>query len=209
MPWFTRLSRFGDIHYVYSQAADNSCGIASVMMCVFKVNKFTPGAAAVTKEQEIYKVYGDVAGVNYDGSTYSFASKLALTLNKLNCGKWKAEYIGPKNVGARLSKVCGKTYGFGPTLGLHPVIVLVGWETGGAHFVVVDSVRSVPGFGTYATVCDPWDAQMRVTGFRSGADFKYETGQTIQYNFDIEGTPQHEYGSRSNGTANGWVIHHE
>ena len=205
MPWFTRFSRFGDIHYVYSQAAENSCGIASVMMCVFKSNKLTPGAAAVTKEEEVYKVYGDVAGVNYDGSAYSFATKLDNTLNKLNCGKWKAEYVGPDKVGERIVKVCGKTSGFGPTLGTSPIIVLVGWESAGAHFVVVDTVRTVFGSRLYATVCDPWDAQLRVTNFSTGADFKYSTGQTIQLN--LEGTPQHEYGSRQNGTANGWVVH--
>jgi len=203
MPWFTRLSRFGDVHYVYSQAAQNSCGIASVMMCVFKSNKLTPGATAITKEQEVYKVYGDIVGATYDGSAYSFATKLDLTLNKLNCGKWKAEYVGPDKVAARISKVCGKTSGWGPTLGTSPIIVLIGWEGSGAHFVVVDTVRSM--FGTYATVCDPWDAQLRITKMKSGSDFKYSTGQTIQAN--IEGTPQHEYGSRTNGTANGWVVH--
>ena len=205
MPWFTRFSRFGDVHLVYSQAAENSCGIASVMMCVFKRNKLRPGASAMTKEQEVYKVYGDVAGVNYDGSAYSFATKLDLTLNKLNCGKWVAEYIGPDKVADRIMKVCGKTTGLGPTLGTSPIIVLVGWENQGAHFVVVDTVRSMPGIGTYATVCDPWDAQLRVTKMKSGSDFKYSTGQTIQIN--LEGTPQHEYGSRQNGTANGWVVH--
>lgn len=206
MPWFARISRFGDLHYVYSQAAENSCGIASVMMCVFKANKLTPGSSAITKEEEVYKVYGDVAGEAYDGSAYSYATKLDLTLNKLNCGKWKAEYVGPSNVADRIMKVCGRTSGLGPTLGLHPVIVLIGWENRGAHFVVVDSVRDFYGLGPYATVCDPWDAQMRVTEFKSGSDFKYSTAQTIQLN--LEGTPQHEYGSRQNGTANGWVVHH-
>ena len=203
MPWFSRLTRFGDVHFVYSQAAENSCGIASVMMCVFKVNKLLP-ARAVHKEQEVYQVYGNVSGAAYDGSNYSYANHLANTLNRLNCGNWVYENVGAENVAARITSVCGATSGLGPTVNVSPVIVLIGWDNGGAHFVVVDTVRSIMG-RKYATVCDPWDAQLRVTHFRSGNNFNYSTQQTVQLN--LEGTPQHEYGQRENGVANGWVIH--
>lgn len=204
MPWFSRWSRFGDVHFVYSQAAQNSCGMASIMMAVFKVNKLRPGAAAVYKEQQVYDVYSQVSGSVYDGSAYSNATLLDDSLNRLNCGKWMAEYVGPDAVTDRLLRICGKTQGFGPTVDCSPVIVLIGWDAGGAHFVVVDTIRSLAG-RTYATVCDPWDAQLRVTQCWTGRDFKYNTAQTIQIN--LEGTPQHSYGSRQNGTANGWVVH--
>jgi len=204
MPWFSRFSRFGDIHFVYSQHGDNACGIASVMMCVFKVNKLVPGAQSVFKEQQVYKVYSAVAGTAYDGTAYSYATKLDDTLNKLNCGNWKAEYIGPGQVTNRLVQVCGSVAGLGPTVKVSPVIVLVGWNNGGAHFVVVDTVRTFAG-SSYATVCDPWDAQLRVTGFTAGQNFDYVASQTAHW--DVEGTPEHQYTRPSRGSANGWVVH--
>ena len=65
MAWFTRLTRFGDAHLVYGQEANMSCGIASVMMCVFKVNKLKPGAASVTVEKDIYQKYSQALGSAY------------------------------------------------------------------------------------------------------------------------------------------------
>jgi len=38
MAWFTRITRFGDVHLVYGQEHDRSCGLACIMMCVFKLN---------------------------------------------------------------------------------------------------------------------------------------------------------------------------
>jgi hypothetical protein len=58
MAWFSRFTRFGDMHLVYGQEANMSCGIASVMMCVFKINKLNPGATSVTVEQDIYTPRG-------------------------------------------------------------------------------------------------------------------------------------------------------
>lgn len=204
MPWFSRLTRFGDAHYVYSQAADRSCGIASVMMCVYKVNKFNPFATATTQEQEVYDVYEQVSGSPYDGSTNTNATLLDNALNRLNCGKWKAENVGPNGVSQKIMDVVGTSVGFGPTLRTNPIIVLIRWSNGG-HFVVVDSVRTIVGYNTWATVCDPWDAQLRVINFSAGSPFQYTTHDTMQLN--IEGTPQHTYGGTQNGTANGWVVY--
>lgn len=204
MPWFSRFSRFGDLHFVYTQQGDNACGIASVVMCVFKVNKLAPGAQAVVSEQAIYGTYSGIAGAPYDGTAYSSATKLDQTLNALNCGKWKAEYIGPTKVADRLISICGDS-GLGPTVNVSPVIVLVGWNKGGAHFVVVDTVRTFLGT-TYATVCDPWDGQLRVITIASGTSFDYQSNDTFHWNWKIEGTPEHEYAKPSSGVANGWVI---
>ena len=53
MAWFTRFTRFGDVHLVYSQEAENSCGIACVMMTVFKISKLSPGVRSLYKEKQI------------------------------------------------------------------------------------------------------------------------------------------------------------
>lgn len=204
MPWFTRLSRFGDVHLVYSQGAVNSCGIASVMMCVFKVNKLAPGRAAITQEANIYKTYGAFDGTAYDGSSYTFTNVLEKTLNSLNCGRWKAEQIAPGAVSQRLIDVCGEVSTLGPTILSSPVIVLVGWGGGGAHFVVVDSVRNM--FGSkYATVCDPADGELRIVAIEPGQDFAYENTTAISWN--LEGDPAYPYKVPTSGTGGGWVIH--
>ena len=204
MPWFTRISRFGDAHIVYSQGSVNSCGIASVMMCVFKVNKFAPGRAAITNEQAVDQVYSGVSNTNYDGSAYTYANFLGDTLNKLNCGRWKAEAITPTAVPKLLMDTCGVTSGWGPTIDVSPVIVLVSWSGSGAHFVVVDTVRSFLG-STYATVCDPADGEMRVVEIKAGQSFAYRNSSVISLN--IEGTPAHGYTGPNSGSGNGWVIH--
>ena len=64
MAWFTRFTRFGDVHLVYAQEQQNSCGIACVMMTVFKINKLTPGVRALHTEREIYGVYSRVSHTN-------------------------------------------------------------------------------------------------------------------------------------------------
>ena len=111
MAWFTRFTRFGDDHLVYAQEADNYCGIACVMMCVFKINKLRPGATAVTQEQEIYRVYdrhfqrmapAQRNGTPYDGSIYTYAGILAATLNDLNCGTWEAVCLNENAVSQML-----------------------------------------------------------------------------------------------------------
>lgn len=218
MAWFSRFTRFADVHLVYAQEADNSCGIACVMMTVFKVNKLVPGAQAVHKEEEIYRVYGNVVGSTYDGSTYTFADKLATVLNRLNVGSWAASYIGPAAVGQAIVDSVGIDYPGQSLLAgvnapaayianqlkpIKPIILLVGWNAGGAHFVVVDVVNRTP-FGMYASVCDPWDGNVHITEFTTTAPFNY-TGAPVPLSWDLGGR-RHDYSPTSTGSPNGWVV---
>ncbi|WLD12902.1 hypothetical protein [Planctellipticum variicoloris] len=218
MAWFSRFTRFGDIHLVYAQEAENSCGIACVMMTVFKINKLVPGAAALHKETEIYDVYGAVSGAAYDGSAYSYATHLASVLNRLRVGTWEAAFIGATNVSQAIIDSVGiDTPGQSLLAGVAapaayvanqlrqriPIIVLVGWNAGGAHFVVVDVVNNTP-FGMYASVCDPWDGNVHITQFQAGASFNY-IGAPVPMSWDLGGT-RHDYSSTSAGAPNGWVV---
>lgn len=206
MAWFTRFTRFGDAHIVYAQEAANSCGIACVMMVTFKINKLRPGATAVHQEKSIYDVYSKASGASYDGSAYTYASHLASTLNKLLPGKWTAKNVGASNVGKTIIDKVGVTAGFGPIINVTPVIVLVGWTAAGAHFVVVDTVRTAIG-QKYATVCDPWDGDVHVTACSASSDLKY-VGEDQPLSWDLGGT-RHEYTESSPGAANGWMIYRE
>lgn len=206
MAWFTRFTRFGDVHIVYAQEAENSCGIACCMMVTFKINKLRPGATAVHQEKSVYDVYSKVSGSTYDGSAYTYASHLASTLNKLLPGKWVAKDVGASNVGKTIISKVGVTPGFGPIIDVTPVIVLVGWTAAGAHFVVVDTVRQAVG-QKYATVCDPWDGDVHVTPCASGSSLKY-VGEAQPLSWDLGGT-RHEYSGANPGTSNGWMVYQD
>jgi hypothetical protein len=208
MAWFTRFTRFGDAHLVYAQEAENSCGIACVLMTVFKINKFTLGRPAVHAERRIYDVYGAAAGATYDGSAYTYANHLATTLCQLDVGTWTAENIGANAVSQAIMDHVGvQTVGAGPLVNAlvpgAPMITLVGWGTGGAHFVVVDTVNRFAG-RLYASVCDPWDGDVHITPFAAGAPFHY-VGAASPFSWDLGGT-RHEYSTPSVGNSNGWVI---
>ena len=218
MAWFSRVTRFGDVHFVYAQEAENSCGIASVVMTVFKINKLVPGAAALHREREVYRHYSAVTGSTYDGSAYSFADDLASVLNCLNVGTWEGKFIGASNVSQAIVDSVGvDTPGLSLLAGplapaayvgnqlrqRIPIIVLVGWNAGGAHFVVVDTVNNTP-FGMYASVCDPWDGNVHITGFRTGSAFNY-VGAPVPLSWDLGGR-RHDYSTTSPGSPNGWVV---
>ncbi len=217
MAWFSRVTRFADVHLCYAQEAANSCGIASVMMTVFKINKFSV-SQAVHKEKEIYDQYSAITGSPYDGSQYSFASTLALALNGLKVGVWEGVFIGPTNVAQAIvdSVGCdnfGESLAAGPLAPAAwlvnqmrtrtPIIVLVGWNTSGAHFVVVDTVNKV-GDKLYASVCDPWDGNVHITEFSLAAPFNY-TACHVPGSWDLGGE-KHEYAATSTGSPNGWVV---
>src|SRR5438270_9102441 len=91
MAWFSRFTRFGDMHLVYGQEANMSCGIASVMMCVFKLNKLKPGSTSVTVEQDIYKKYEDtMGGTAYEAEKVgTYPTNLATVLNEFTDGNWR------------------------------------------------------------------------------------------------------------------------
>ena len=204
MTWFTRFTRFGEMHMVYSQENSNSCGIACVRMVVFKTNKFRPQAIALRSEQSIDADYARVAGIPYDGSTYSNATLLFQLLNRFTTDTWVAEYVGPNAIAQKLIDCVGVGGSPAAATGA-PVIVLVGWSAGGAHFVVVDSVNTSGG-KHYASVCDPWDGNVHITEFTAGQPFNY-TGAPVPWSWSV-GAPEHDYaGGASSGASNGWIIH--
>lgn len=217
MAWFTRFTRFGDSHIVYAQEEENSCGIASVMMVVFKINKLRPGRQAIHREEEIYRVYdrhwqraypGRRGGTPYDGSIYTYASVLASTLNDLNCGRWEARNLGEGNVAqAIVDSVGTDIVGTSPIVNAltrgTPIILLTKWWVGGGHFVVVDTVNNFLGT-LYASVCDPWDGNVHITRFETGQPFHYEAS-TPRFSWDAGGT-RHEYAGSAGSTVRGWVV---
>jgi len=206
MAWFLRFTRFGDAHFVYAQEKDNSCGIACVMMTVFKINKLVPGHAAIHTEREIYKAYSRVSHTKYDGTAYTYANHLASTLNHLHVGTWRAEFLGAGGVADAVVKSTGESGG-GPVVsyghGHYPIIALVGWSSGGAHFVVVDTVVRWDG-KLYATVNDPWDGDVHVTPIQHGAPIHY-VGTHVPWSWDLGGY-RHDYSGTSTGDGNGWVV---
>ncbi|MCC7427957.1 MAG: hypothetical protein IT557_13715 [Alphaproteobacteria bacterium] len=179
MAWFTRFTRFGDAHLVYGQEANMSCGIASVMMCIFKVNKLKPGHTAVTIEKQIYKEYEAAIGSAYKPEEVgTFPQHLATILNKFTKGdgSWKWHKLAPEEVSGRVISRVGVTSGLGPTIDVKPMILGVDWDLGGAHWVVVDTVREMLG-SNYATICDPWDANVHLQKIKRGSPFVYHAGE--------------------------------
>ena len=90
MAWFSRFTRFGDMHLVYGQEANMSCGIASVMMCVFKINKLRPDRKALTLEKNITKKYETKLGSKYDSEKVgTYPQHLATILGEFTKTSWK------------------------------------------------------------------------------------------------------------------------
>jgi len=132
MAWFTRVTRFGDMHLVYGQEANMSCGIASVIMCVFKINKLRPGAQAVHVEKEIYDKYSAASGGAYKPEKVGTRPEhLVTVLDSLNCGKWQWSAVPSASASQRIIEEVGIS-GLGPTLTVDPVIVGI-TGTRGAH----------------------------------------------------------------------------
>ena len=210
MTWFTRFTRFGDVHMVYSQENSNSCGIACVRMVVFKVNKLRLGATARHSEATLDAAYGKVAGAPYDGSTYSDARQLATLLGQLTSDTWSCDYVGAEGVADALlagvgpSPIAPTVVGQAMALKCSPMILLVGFYNGANHFVVVDTIHQFNG-QAYASVCDPWDGDVHVTPFAKGQAFIYNAvAHPLSWSF---GKPEHSYAtSPRSGATNGWVI---
>ncbi len=217
MAWFSRFTRFGDAHVCYSQEAENSCGIACVMMAVCKINKLSM-SQAIHKEKEIYKQYASVSGSTYDGSQYSYTNHLASTLNKLGVGAWESANVGASKISQAVvdsvgTEAFGRSLLAGPAAPLFwaknqlrsatPIIVLVGWGAGGAHFVLVDTINTI-GSSMYASVCDPWDGNVHITKFKVGENFNY-VGAAVPGSWSLGGE-KHEYKKPAKGSMNGWVV---
>lgn len=172
MAWFTRFTRFGDMHYVYGQERGMSCGLASSTMLVFKVNKLTPGVRAMRDEDQIIDTYQKVTGHAYDIAHGTFPEDLVKVLNALTKKKWRNDYLTGAAATQAIIDNVGVTPAPGPTMNVTPIIIGVNWQGGGAHWLVIDTVRKFGG-KLYATVCDPWDGDVHVTPISVGKTFEY------------------------------------
>lgn len=210
MAWFSRITRFGDVHMVYGQEAGMSCGIASVLMCVFKINKLSPGKQAVQIESDVYNAYSTASGAQYKPEKRgTHPTHLVTVLNGLNCGKWtwsnKAGVDASKFIIEKVG-ICG---GLGPTVDCNPIIVGVDWDGGGAHWIVIDTIRDF--FGSkYSTVCDPWDANVHVEKISRSKAFEYTPGDG---GFSVDFWGEHKgqsspYGETDRGLVKTWGIIH-
>ena len=207
MAWFTRFTRFGDVHLVYGQEADMSCGIASVMMCVFKLNKLRPGSDSITVEKDICAKYAAALGNAYDPEkSGTYPDKLATVLNEFTEGNWRWHKTPPSDVPQTLIDQVGVTNGLGPVVDVEPVILGVDWDQGGAHWVVVDTIRTSSG-NQYATICDPWDANVHMQKFKAGGPFYYDAasgGFMINFWDSTKGETQPYQGNAAKGQVKTW-----
>ena len=207
MAWFTRFTRFGDMHLVYGQEAGMSCGIASVMMCVFKINKLVPGKQALTVEKAITQKYQAALGSAYNSETTgTYPQHLCTVLNSFTSGNWNWHQTPVNQVSDTLISKVGLTDGLGATVNVEPVILGVDWDSGGAHWIVVDTIRHA--FGTtYATVCDPWDANLHFQKISKGSPFYYDAatgGFSINLWGTTKGDKQPYVGNSAKGQVKTW-----
>jgi hypothetical protein len=210
MAWFSRFTRFGDMHLVFGQEANMSCGIASVMMCVFKINKLSPWNQAIHVNTDIYKAYSTASGGQYKPETRgTHPNHLVTVLNSLKCGRWTWSNVSAAAASKKIIDLVGVTPAPGPTLTVNPIIIGVDWDSGGAHWAVVDTVRGVMGW-TYATICDPWDANVHIQAIDASKPFVYkadEGGFAVDFGGEHKGqTSPYKPGAR--GRIQTWGIIH-
>jgi len=210
MAWFSRFTRFGDAHLVFGQEADMSCGIASVLMCVFKINKITPGAQAVHVNKDIYNAYSKASGGRYQPQRRgTHPTHLVTVLNSLNCGTWMWTQVAAGAAAQKIVDLVGVTAAPGPTITVNPIIIGVDWDSGGAHWAVVDTVRSFVGTN-YATICDPWDANVHIQAITGGKPFIYkpdEAGFAVDFWGEHKGQTS-PYPAGSKGRIQTWGLIH-
>ena len=225
--WFMRIDRYASVHAVRSQDtvirnggdSSNSCGIASILMTNFKEKKhlmvagISAGAAisssgvpggtyiggqlsqmaidqAVKEEPEIYKIYTAVTGSLYDGSSYSNALNFPEVLRQLGLGTWECVNVGEGGFFAAAKASTDKG---------HPVIGHVAWNGGGAHFVCIDEAHD-----STISVCDPWDAELRIVDAKAGSPINYDPSGWV-WSFSLGGN-RHKYGTPSPGKFSGWIV---
>ena len=192
--------------------SSNSCGIASILMLNFKMKKhlmvagLSAGAAisssgvpggtyiggqlsklaleqAVKEEPEIYKVYSNVTGSIYDGSSYSNATFFPEVLRRIGLSGWECIFVTESQVYDTVKASTDKGY---------PVIARIGWNNGGGHFTVIDEVHTL--FGGTVCVCDPWDGELRLVSASSGSPIKYDTTGMV-WSFSLGGN-RHAYNGK-------------
>jgi hypothetical protein len=162
--WFVRFTAYNTAHVVHKQEMENSCGIACILMINLKMKKGLMAAGmaataavsvvpivggflgvdlgskvldyAVKTEPQVYKIYGDVVGTVYDGTSYTNAVHHPTVLEKLGCGQWEAFWAGEAGISSAIKDAVAAGA---------PCIVHVAWKAGGAHFVVVDEVVTIGG----------------------------------------------------------------
>lgn len=177
MAWFSRFTRYGDVHFVYGQERGNSCGMASIMMAYFKANKLDPRAASTPQEERVITTYETLKGSTHDFERTGAIDNLVIrTINQLDGGRWSYQYAANgTGMGGIVANKVGLTSGLGPTVALSPVMIGITWTGGGGHWAVVDTVRTVFG-GMTATVCDPWDTNVHMQEITRGGAFTYRPG---------------------------------
>lgn len=177
MSWFSRFTRYGDMHIVYGQEKDESCGMASIMMAFFKSYKLVPGQKAVHAEEKVIKAYETAKGSAHDFTRTGAADAIVLkTINALDGGQWSYDFRpGGAGMGALIADKVGVIGGIGPAVNVKPAMVGITWPDGSGHWVVIDTVRKLFGDMT-ATVCDPWDTNVHMQDFTKGGVFTYRPG---------------------------------
>jgi len=205
MAWFTRFDRFGDMHFVYGQERENTCGPSCVMMCVLKINKLAPGRSALYLEETIRADYGAWQHAPYSGHDYgTYPEGLVSILNGLNCGRWTHSTVTAGASSQKIIDLVGTSSAFsGPIVRCNPIIIGVNWDGSTAsHWICVDAVRSVAG-RYYATVCDPADADLHVQSFKPGEPFVYHASPQIS--FDLWGQRDaNAYSGGATGRVRDW-----
>jgi hypothetical protein len=107
----------------------------------------------------------------------------------MGLGNWAIDWPPVNDVGARIAKYVGvDQYGLGVT-GInaatrkYPVILACYWQPKGGHAIVVDTVTRIPIMGTFATICDPWDANIHFEKIETGRPFTYSPKAASGKNF--------------------------
>ena len=205
MSWFLRRTSLAT-RMVYGQQAENSCGIASVIMVNYMMKKgqLSPyleanrlsGAYDSTykSESEVDAAYSQIAGFSYDGTQGTNTAVLTAILNTLGIGRWQAACIAPNTICNTISSSC-----VGPRRA--PIILLVNWRSGPGHHFVVCDVASQSGSNVRADFCDPWDASVHTLSIKRGESLVYSVQKEAA-------TTAHFYYTKSQrADFSGWVIY--
>lgn len=198
MAWFSRITRFGDVHMVFGQEQTISCGVACVIMAAFKINKIRPGSKAIFSEADILARATALLGPNPLGGAGFSNPQIVQVLNHpdLKMPGWRLSTLPQNDVAGKIVQEVGTT-GLGPTVFVRPVIVGIDWRGGGGHWVVVDTVRTFMG-KKYATICDPWDANVHVVPLQENSTFNYTGAPAVAVDF---GGTRYSYDTPSVGGA--------
>jgi hypothetical protein len=222
MAWFTRFDRFGGTHLCFSQEQATTCTLASVKMVVFKINKLRPGYAPIISEARVEQIFQ-----KYDEDHVSVVQGgghlciMANVLNELNLGTWEMYRATFKGI---YTDANGKKWAVEPDIpgGIidtwrstrgYPMILDIGWNGGGTHAVVLDTVRRRGSSGSdnicgetwrstsddcWGTICDPADGDVHVINLVRGQKPIYK-GKRNKWSFNAWGKAAHNYPKGASG----------